>query len=293
MDTIGFIGVGAMGASIASRLLGHELLVNDRNPAATDDLVSQGARFATLEEIADKCRTVFLCLPGPPQVIGLLLGPDGLAAKLARGAIIVDTTTGTPAADAEIVEALRERDIGYVDAPIAGGVRRAQEGTALLMVGADPDTFAQVQPLLNDVTSEVVHVGPVGSGHAMKLVNNLLNACNRFAAMEVIRLGVAAGVTQDVVVEVINKGSGRNYTTENTYPLLLSGGTYKPQGFALDLMLKDIRQANELAASLGHETPIGTLAQQFAQRAIDRFGPKADQSQMMAEWYADEDRADA
>ncbi|UUU27838.1 NAD-binding protein [Streptomyces sp. DSM 40750] len=135
------------------------------------------------------------------------------------------------------------------------------------------------------MTTEVVHVGPVGSGHAMKLVNNLLNACNRFAALETIRLGVAAGMRQEVVVDVINKSSGRNYATEYTFPQLLSGDAYKPQGFTLQLMLKDIRLANELAEALDHSTPIGNLVQEFTQQAIERFGPTADQSQMMAEWY--------
>jgi 3-hydroxyisobutyrate dehydrogenase-like beta-hydroxyacid dehydrogenase len=286
MDAIGFIGVGAMGSSIASRLVGgRELLVNDRNPGAATELVNQGARFATIDEIAEKCRTIFLCLPVPPQVKDLLFGSNGLASRLASGTVIIDTTSSTPEADREIVEKLGEHGVTYIDSPIAGGVRRAREGTAILMVGAEPDVFAQVQDLLHEVTSEAINVGPVGSGHAMKLVNNLLNACNRFAALETVRLGVAAGIEQDVVVDVINKASGRNYTTENTYPQLLSGDTYKPQGFTLDLMLKDVRLATELAESLGHETPVGSLVQGLTQDAIDRFGPKADQSQMMAEWY--------
>jgi 3-hydroxyisobutyrate dehydrogenase-like beta-hydroxyacid dehydrogenase len=288
MDTIGFVGVGAMGSSIASRLLKHELLVSDRNPQAAEELVAQGAQFTSPEEIAAKCRTILLCLPGPAQVTDLLTGPKGLGPRLASGTTIIDFTTSTPLTDGKIVAALSEQGVTYVDSPIAGGVRRAREGTALLMVGADAATFAHVEPLLREVTDDVVHVGPVGTGHAMKLVNNLLNACNRFAALEVIRLGVAAGVEQDVVVDVINKGSGRNYTTENTYPQLLSGDTFKPQGFTIDLMLKDVRLANELAEALQHETPVGSLVESLTQAAIDRFGPKADQSQMMAEWYTDE-----
>ena len=285
VDTIGFIGVGAMGSSIASRLLGHELLISDRNPEAGADLVTEGARFTTPDEIADKCRTIFLCLPGPQQVNDLLFNDDGLAAKLSEGTTVIDITTGTPVEDTQIASRLGERGVTYVDCPIAGGVRRAREGTAILMVGADPEVFARVEGLLGEITGDVVHCGPLGTGHAMKLVNNLLNSCNRFAALETIRLGVAAGIAQDVVVDVINKGSGRNYTTENTYPQLLSGDTWKPQGFTLDLMFKDVRLANELATSLGHQTPIGTLTQEFTQQAIDRFGPKADQSQLMAEWY--------
>jgi 3-hydroxyisobutyrate dehydrogenase-like beta-hydroxyacid dehydrogenase len=286
MDPIGFIGVGAMGSSIASRLVpGHDLMVNDRNPAAADELVGQGARYATPEEIAEQCRAIFLCLPGPAQVQELLLGPKGLARSLVRGTTVIDTTTGSPTVDAEIVADLGGRGVTYVDSPIAGGVRRAREGTATLMVGADPEVFAGIEELLREVTTEAVNVGPVGAGHAMKLVNNLLNACNRFAALEAIRLGVASGMKQEVVVDLINRGSGRNYATEYTFPQLLSGETYKLQGFTLELMLMDVRLATELADAIGHETPVGDLAQQLTQQAIDRFGPKADQSQMMAEWY--------
>jgi 3-hydroxyisobutyrate dehydrogenase-like beta-hydroxyacid dehydrogenase len=286
MGPIGFIGVGAMGSSIASRLVGtHKLLVSDKNPAAAQELVEQGAALVSAEELAETCRVVFLCLPGPTNVTGLLLGESGLVGRLTSGSVVVDMTTSTPTVDAEIVAALGERGVDFVDAAIAGGVRRARAGTAVLMVGAAPEVFARVQDLLLTVTSEVIHVGPVGTGHAMKLVNNLLNNCNRFAALEAVRLGEAAGLRQDVIIEVLNKSSGRNYATEYTFPQLLSGETYLPQGFTLELMLKDLQLANQLADSLGHRTPIGNLVQTFTEEAIHRFGAGADQSQMMAEWY--------
>lgn len=275
-----------MGSSIAGRLVDvYQLLVSDTNPAAADELIQRGATFASTDEIASSCSIVFLCLPGPPQVEEIVRGPAGLASRLAPGSIVIDTTTSIPVVDAEIAAALRQRDIDYVDAPISGGVRRARDGTAALMVGAAPDVFAKVRDVLLTITSDVIHVGPVGTGHAMKLVNNLLNGCNRFAALETVRLGQAAGLEQDVIIEVLNKSSGRNYATEATFPQLLSGDTYLPQGFTLELMLKDVRLANELASSLGHSTPIGTLVERFTEEAIARFGARADQSQMMAEWY--------
>ncbi len=285
-ERVGFIGVGAMGSAIAGRLLGScELIVTDRNPAAADELVAGGATFADLDEIARTCKVVFLCLPGPANVTELLLGEEGLAKKLAPGSVVIDTTSSTPAADKEIVAALTELGIDFADSPIAGGVRRAKDGTATLMVGASPPVFDRIKGLLLDVTSEVFHMGPVGAGHAMKLVNNLLNTCNRFAALEAVRLGQACGMEQDTVVEVLNKSSGRNYATEYTFPTLLSGGTYKLQGFTLELMRKDVHLALELAEGLGHRTPVGTLAERLSDEAIARFGGDADQSQMMAEWY--------
>jgi 3-hydroxyisobutyrate dehydrogenase-like beta-hydroxyacid dehydrogenase len=286
MGPVGFIGVGAMGSAIASRLVdSYELFVSDKNPAAADELVKRGATFAPADEIAAACRLVFFCLPGPADVTGLLIGPAGLANRLSPGSIVIDTTTSTPTTDAEIVAALRERGVEFADAPIGGGVRRARAGTAVLMVGAAPEVFAKIKDLLLAITRDVIHVGPVGTGHAMKLVNNLLNACNRFAALETVRLGQAAGLSQDVIIDVLNKSSGRNYATEYTFPQLLSGESYRPQGFTLELMRKDIRLANELAASLGHRTPIGRMVQTFTEEAIARFGGDADQSQMMAEWY--------
>jgi 3-hydroxyisobutyrate dehydrogenase len=286
MEPVGYIGVGAMGSAIAGRLVSsYRLFVNDRNPAAADGLVGKGATFATLDEIADACRVVFMCLPGPAEVTDLVTGSGALAELLVAGTVVVDNTTSTPIVDKEIVAALAAGGVEYVDSPIAGGVRRVQAGTAVLMVGADPGVYERVKDILLTITPEVTRVGPVGTGHAMKLVNNLLNGCNRFAALECVRLGEAAGLERNVVIDVINRSSGRNYTTERTYPDLLSGDTYLPQEFTLDLMLKDIRLANELATSLGHTTPVGNLAQQFTQEAIDRFGARADQSQMMAEWY--------
>ena len=291
-EAVGFIGVGAMGSAIASRLVdSYELHVNDRNPAVAERLVQRGATFSTLEEIAAECQYVFLSLPRPADVLDLLVGEGKLAALLQPGSVVIDTTTGAPTTDREIIEALSARQVDFCDAPIGGGVSRAEAGTAALMVGASDEVFERVKPLLLAVTEDVIHVGPAGAGHTAKLVNNLLNSCNRFAAMEAIRLGEVGGISQEMIVDVINRGSARNYATENTYPKMLMGGTpeepYKLQNFTLQLLDKDLRLANQLAEDLHHDTPIGHLVQQFVDRAIERFGPDADQSQMMAEWYED------
>ena len=292
MDKIGFIGVGAMGGSIAARLAPHhELLVNDRNPEATARLVALGASVADLPELAAKCATVFICLPGPKQVRDLVLeGDQPLASVLRPGSVLADITSSIPGLDHEIAAALEGRDVDFVDCPIAGGVSRAQQGTATLMAGGSDAAFARVEPLLLQIADTVVHVGPTGTGHAMKLVNNLLNACNRYAALETVHLAELAGIKRSVALDVINRASGRNFTTEFTFPLLLSGETWKPQDFTLELWLKDVRLANELADSVGHRMPIGRIALANTQQGVERFGPRADQSQLMFEWY-DEQQA--
>jgi 3-hydroxyisobutyrate dehydrogenase-like beta-hydroxyacid dehydrogenase len=286
MGPVGFVGVGAMGSAIASRLVGaYDLRVTDRNAAAADDLVEAGAKYTTAEDIAATCSVVFLSLPGPADVVDLLIGAGGLAELLRPGAVVIDTTTSTPTADAQITAVLSPKGVEFADAPIAGGVRKARDGASTLMVGATPETFAKIETLLRAITPSVSHVGPVGAGHTLKVVNNLLNACNRFAALEAIRLGQAAGLPQDVIVDVINRSTGRNYTTEYTFPTLLSGDTYKPQGFSLALMLKDMTLANQMARELGHRAPIGALVEELTAEAVERFGAAADQSQLMAEWY--------
>ncbi len=286
VERVGFIGVGAMGSAIAGRLVeNYQLRVHDRNERAADDLVSRGAQFDAAADIAEWCEVLFLCLPGPQNVEDLMLGDDGLALRLSPGSIVVDITTSTPTVDAQVARALGDRDSHFVDAPIGGGVRRAAEGTSTLMVGADPSTFEQVRGVLETITPTVSLVGPVGAGHAMKLVNNLMNSIHRFAALEGVRLGQACGISQDTVVEVLNSSTGRNYTTEYSFVQLGAGDVWKPQGFTLDLMLKDVHLANQLAESLDHATPIGHLVEEFTAQAIERFGAKADQSQLMAEWY--------
>jgi 3-hydroxyisobutyrate dehydrogenase-like beta-hydroxyacid dehydrogenase len=285
---IGFIGVGAMGSAIASRLVEpFDLLITDKNPDAGAHLVEQGAKFLTTKEIAATASIVFLSLPGPPEVEDLLLGSGRLASQLGEGSVIIDTSTSSPVSDWTLRDALAERGISFADSPISGGVSRARAGTATLMVGAEPDVFERIAGILAHVTTDVFRVGPVGAGHAMKLINQLLNAANRFAAIEAVRIGRAAGLEQDTIIEVLNKSSGRNYTTENTYPQLLSGDTYKPQGFTVRLMDKDVRLANLLADSVGLSIPLGATVKELTTRAVERFGANADQSQMMAEWYED------
>jgi 3-hydroxyisobutyrate dehydrogenase len=291
MDKIGFVGVGAMGGAIAARLAPHhELLINDRNPDATARLVGLGATVADVSALAAQCATVFICLPGPQQVRDLVLdGDQPLATLLHPGSVLVDITSSIPGLDHEIAAALAGRGVDFLDCPIAGGVSRAREGTATLMAGGSDAAFGRVEPLLLQIADTVVHVGPTGTGHAMKLVNNVLNACNRYAALETVRLAELAGIERSIALDVINRASGRNFTTEFTFPLLLSGETWKPQDFTLELWLKDVRLANELADSLGHQMPIGRIALANTQRGVERFGPMADQSQLMFEWYDEQE----
>ena len=287
---IGFIGVGKMGASLAGRLVdGGDLLVYDRHAPAADDLVARGARFAGPEQMVAECDVVLTCLPAPTHVRDLFLGEGGLAAALRSGTLVIDMTTSTPLVDQEIAAALRERGVDFVDAPIAGGTRRVSDGKATLMVGATADAYPRAAAILHRITPDVVHVGDIGAGHTMKLVNNMLNACNRIAAMESIRIGEAHGIRRDVLIDVLNRGSGRNYTTETTYPQLLSGPEPLPTNFALELYLKDVRLANEIAAAAAQDNRIGRLVESGLEHATAALGGQTDISDFTAHWSWPED----
>ncbi|OZF07783.1 2-hydroxy-3-oxopropionate reductase [Rhodococcus sp. 15-1154-1] len=282
-QTIGFVGIGAMGSAIASRLVDtNTLWVNDLNPALAIPLKERGARFAPIDEIAT-CDVVFLSLPGPDNVLKLLLGDGGLAEKMNPGSLVIDTTSSTPIVDEGLVRDLAVKSISYIDAPIAGGVRRAYDGLATLMVGATDEDFARAEPLLNTITSNVFHLGPVGAGHAAKLVNNLLNHCNRFATVEMITLAERYGIAPDVMVDVLNVSSGRSYVTDYTYPEIVFPNL--KQGFTLELMRKDAHLAGALADHVGQKLRVGSLVAEMMNEAVERLGGSADQTDLMQRWY--------
>lgn len=282
-QSIGFVGIGAMGSAIASRLVDtNTLLVNDLNPALALPLEERGARFAPLDEIAT-CDVVFLSLPGPDNVLKLLLGDGGLAEKMGPGSLVIDTTSSTPIVDEGLVRDLAVKSISYIDAPIAGGVRRAYDGLATLMVGATDEDFARAEPLLNTITSNVFHLGPVGAGHAAKLVNNLLNHCNRFATVEMITLAERYGIPPDVMIDVLNVSSGRSYVTDYTYPEIVFPNL--KQGFTLELMRKDAHLAGALADHVGQKLRVGSLVAEMMDEAVERLGGSADQTDLMQKWY--------
>ena len=261
MDTIGFIGVGAMGASIASRLVaGHELLVNDRNPRAADELVAQGARFAELDEIAETCSTIFLCLPGPPQVQDLLLGrerPGAGAPARHRHHRHHHWHADRGCRDRRRARRARASPTSTLRSPAVSA--RAREGTALLMVGADAEPSRRVEPLLSEITSEVVHCrsgrararDEAGQQPAQRVQPVRRTGDHPPRRRRRHRAGRRGRRHQQGQRSQLHDGA-------TPIPQLLSGETCKPQGFTIELMLKDVRLATELAASLGHETPIGT-----------------------------------
>lgn len=250
---IGFIGLGAMGAPMVQRLLraGHEVIVFDVNESAMGTATASGAQAAASPaDIAGRADIVMVSLPTPDIVRRVALGPDGLH-EGDRMKIYVDlSTTGAKAAQ-EVEKGLTPRGITALDAPVSGGVAGAIAGSLSVMVSGNPAAFETVRLALLEIGKNTRLVGDkVGQGQTLKLVNNLIAASNYAVAAECLVMGAKAGLDADVMVDVINKSSGRSFVTEAfvTKPVLSREFNF---GFRLELMAKDMRLALEEAEGLG------------------------------------------
>lgn len=278
MTRIGFAGLGAIGRPIAVHLAGSgELAVWNRTASRAASFAAEtGAhQVGTPRALAEGRDVIFTCLPNSPEVEALLDGPDGLEAGLASGAIVVDLTSGIPEASRRIAERLARRGVAFVDAPVSGGTKGAEAGTLTIMVGGAPGDFARVRPLLEQFGRRIVHVGPVGAGHALKAVHNALIAVNIFAIGEALTALAKAGVTPRAALDVINNANGRSFVSEQLVPERVLTGAW-PRTFRLALLDKDVDIARAVMEAQGIEAPmIGTVSR-LLHEARAELGEDAD-----------------
>ncbi|MBL6595898.1 MAG: NAD(P)-dependent oxidoreductase [Candidatus Puniceispirillum sp.] len=275
---LGFIGLGNMGAALAMRLLAPNLMVFDPNPVHIAPFIDGGAMVgADATMIAEECDVIFACLPTSAVTESVLYGDGGIASRMKPGQVFVDMTSGDPAISRDQAARLAAAGIDFVDAPVSGGPRGAREGVIAIIVGGDRALYDNLLPLLQRISCNIFHAGPVGAGHALKAGNNLLNLICRMASFEVVSLLVNAGVDPDRAVDILQKSSGRNYATEITLPdNILSGKMH--QGFSMELMRKDAGLALGMAAAMAQDMPLGVSAFRALQEAIDSHGADADMS---------------
>jgi 3-hydroxyisobutyrate dehydrogenase-like beta-hydroxyacid dehydrogenase len=250
---IGFVGAGNMGKYMAASLLraGYQVTICDRRAAARDEPVLDGASWAdTPRKVAEQCQTTITSLPGPAQVDEVVYGSDGILAGAQAGDFYVDMTTSTPANIRAIAAAAGEIGVSVLDAPVAGGTRGARHGTLTIMVGASTAAFQRCLPFFEAMGERVILVGDVGSGHAAKLVNNMMTIANGIVAMEAMVVGTKAGVDPRTLLEVVRAGTGDSFSL-NLFPYVIFQGKFEPAKFALALATKDLRISQEFAGELG------------------------------------------
>ena len=279
LNRIGFIGLGNMGGPLAERIAqSTPLVVFDLDQTRLENIVTFGAVAAdSLSDLAGQTDIVLLSLPDSAIVNEVVLGKGGLSSKLADGSLIVDMTTGDPNITRKISNSLLQKNIEFIDAPVSGGPRGAREGNIAIIVGGSPEQFKRISPILNKISQNVIHSGELGSGHAIKAGNNLLNLICRLATFEVVSLLVKDGVKPEIAINTIQKSSGRNYATEVTFPDNILSGKMN-QGFTTNLMYKDSNVALNLATLHNLEMPFGILAREILSQIGNKYGWQSDLS---------------
>jgi 3-hydroxyisobutyrate dehydrogenase len=256
-----FVGLGRMGEPMVRRYAAtRPTLVHDIDRETTRRISADLGVDAleTLEHPPPEVDAVILMLPNSRIVEPLLLGDGettGLLARLTAGGLVIDMGSSEPASTRRLAQAAAGRGLGYVDAPVSGGVSKAVTGELAIMVGGDPEAVHRAVPHLHPLGTQVVQVGPSGAGHAAKALNNLLSATNLAAAAEILCVAQRAGIEPSVMVDVLNSSTGRSQATEVKYPQHVLTGSFA-SGFELDLMLKDLAIAAGLAQEQELSTPI-------------------------------------
>jgi 3-hydroxyisobutyrate dehydrogenase len=295
-DTIGFIGLGNMGSPMTRRLVeaGYAVRAFDVSPDARARARAVGAtEVDSAPSAADGARIVILMLPNSAIVSSVV---DELVegGTLRPGAVVVDMSSSEPLATRAVAARLAGAHIGMVDAPVSGGVKGAVNGTLTIMTGGDERTLGRVQPVL-DCLGRTVHAGPVGAGHAVKALNNLLSATHLWVTSEAMEAGIRFGIEPSVMLAVFNGSSGRSGSTENKWPNFILPGTYD-SGFGLRLMLKDMKIATQLARDTGTPSVLGEQAVGLWSAAAEGLDPAADHTEV-ARWIREkspggDDRSD-
>ena len=283
----GYVGIGNMGGPMAANLArtGSEVIIGDLNTASVEAFTTEHktARPANgLAAVGQDAEAVFTCLPNGKIVREAVLGEGGVAEGMAEGSVLVDMSSSSPMGTIELGKELADRGIRMVDAPVSGGVPRAIEGTIAIMVGGAKEDIQKVRPALDAMGGQIFETGDLGSAHAMKAINNVLSATNFVVGVEALVIGKKFGLDPENMVDILNFSSGKNSATEGKLKqYVLSRGF--DSGFSMDLMIKDVATALDLAHEMGVPWMIGGTVYEMYQAARNHMIDNADNSDI-ARW---------
>ncbi|WP_187968719.1 NAD(P)-dependent oxidoreductase [Aquibium microcysteis] len=276
---IGFIGLGAMGEPMASRLVtaGFSVVVHDADAGRTDRIAQAiGARAAASPaEAAEGCDILVTMLPSSAIVEKVLDGDTGARRGLSHGALVVDMTSGVPDATRAIAARLEADGIAMIDAPVSGGVSRAKTGELAIMAGGDAAAIDRAQPVLEAMGSSVIRTGSIGSAHAMKALNNLVSAGGFLIGIEALLIGQRFGLDPALMVDVLNVSTGMNNSTQKKFKQFVLSRRFDA-GFGLDLMVKDLGIALGVANATATPAPFSGLCKDIWAGAQKHLGPGQD-----------------
>jgi 3-hydroxyisobutyrate dehydrogenase-like beta-hydroxyacid dehydrogenase len=286
MMDIGFIGLGVMGAPMAGHLAraGHRLTVLDASEQTTREVAQSlgGASHAarTPREVAERSEVVITMLPNGEVVQKVALGDDGLVHGMAPGKIVLDTSSCEPWLTQQTAAGLAERGATMVDAPVSGAQWGAVDAKLVFMVGGSKEDVGRIRPLLDVMGRAVFHLGPLGAGHAMKCINNCITAITLANTAEGLVAGKRYGLDPDVMVDVLNESTGGSWITQTHFKQRVFNRKFDDP-FKLELMLKDMGIAVELARETHTPVPLWGTGQQLWRMADHSAGPGASVSELV------------
>ena len=261
MERIGFVGLGTMGAAMAANLArgGFGITVWNRSPGRAPELDELGAnRAETPAAVAGASDVVVVCVSDTPDVEAVLFGAGGLAAGARSGTLIIDCSTISPAATRDFGARLGRAGIALVDAPVSGGSEGAQKATLTIFVGGEQADVERATPVLAALGKTITHVGPIGSGQAVKAVNQVILAGTYLGVAEGIVLAMKSGLDVGQVVEALGGGAAQSWVLANRSGRMIANDY--PLGFKVALHRKDLGIALDLARELGADLPVSALA---------------------------------
>ena len=281
---VGMIGLGAMGRPMAEHVAkaGYALRLHDTAPGRADEAASAtGGRIANGPAgVAAASDVVITMLPTGNDVARTALEQGGIADGFPDGGILIDMSSSEPSGTVELAAALSERGIGMIDAPVSGGRKGAVEGTLTIMAGGDAPLVERCRPVLETMGRRVVHTGAVGSGHALKALNNTISAAGFLIAVEAFLVGKRFGLEPEVMADVVNASTGMNNATRNKLAQFVFSRSFD-SGFSMDLMVKDLDIALDLARDTETAVPLAALSRQIWAQAQHNLEPARDHTEIV------------
>ncbi len=254
-EKVGFIGLGIMGRSMSRNLLkaGFDLTVWNRTASKADDLVAEGAKRAQHPaDLAANCDIIITCVSDTPDVREVLLGENSVMDRLRPNALVIDMSTISPQATREMAELIASQGGHMLDAPISGGSEGAEKGTLSIMVGGDAAQFERAMPVFQAMGKTITHVGSIGAGQTVKLVNQILVVVNALAVSEALLFAQAGDLDLEKALQAVSGGAAGSWMLSNRGPQIIKRD-WRP-GFTIDLQQKDLRLVLEAAEQLGVPT---------------------------------------
>jgi 3-hydroxyisobutyrate dehydrogenase-like beta-hydroxyacid dehydrogenase len=243
------------------------MTVFDLSPKAMENLVKAGAKAAaSAREVAEHCEVVLTSLPASPDVEKAYLEPGGLIERARSGTILIDLSSVLPSTPRKIEPKAKEKGLGFLEAPVSGGVSGAAAGTLAIMVGGDAETLKRAEHVLKPMGPNIFHVGPAGAGNTVKAINNMMASVNSLAMMEGVAVGVKAGLDPMTIYEVVKASSGGSKALERI-PRAIVPRNFEP-GFKVALMNKDLETFNTIAKELHVPVSFANVAQRYQQAAM-------------------------